>query len=338
MTEDREDEKRTMMFNPLEAEEFRRKMAQEAEKAKRPQATPAMPPADEEGGAKTMMFAPGQIGDELKRQTQNLRNAQTAPAPAPAAAQAELPDDGRGAVTQVFTAADVKNQLDQVLRMRERGETGLPPMPKPTMPAPRQQPAAATPPEQTMAYSPEQAKKMASPAAGDDLGTAQTMMYSVEQSAQLREAMEAAEQQAQVQDPSAVNAAYEMLRQARMQDGVQEPANPFDDANEPVPESPFPAQGFNPTPAMGYQGFTPPAGPSMPQPGFDGGFQPQQMGYPQYQGSSTQEFDSDEVNSSGKGLKIALIAGGVVVAGIIAAVLLHGFGVINLPLDFLPKF
>jgi len=207
---------------------------------------------------------------------------------------------------------------------------------------------------QTVAYAPDQVKDLLAKAKSggdDDLGTAQTMMYSVEQSAQLREAMALMEEHKAQQASDPLADAHELLRQAREADeaAAAGPANPFSqyapapDAN-PFAQGPGAFGGHQP-PSTG--GFAPPSGGFQPGGFRPGGFQPGAVpqgvgqGYPPpgFQGGRPvmDEGDLDDVQpSKGKGLKIALIVAGVVGAVVLALVLLNGFDVIDIPV--LPKF
>jgi hypothetical protein len=369
MTNGPEDESgKTMMFDPSQAEEFRRKMAEEVDALKRARTAPAPPPEPEdEGNAKTMMFSPGQLEAQLRTQ-QHAVPPPAPPVPRPvapppvASLPQDLPDDGSGAVTQMFSAADVAKQLDEVRRMRDQGISGLPPMPKPPMPPPRApvpapaapvSPAPPAPPgpeaSHTVAYAPDQVKELLAKTksgADDDLGTAQTMMYSVEQSAQLREAMALMEEHKAAHHSDPLADAHELLRQAREADeaAAAGPANPFSqyapapDAN-PFAQAPG-GYGIPQPPSTG--GFTPSAGGFQPG-GFQPGHVPQGFGQgfppPGFQGGRPvmDEGDLDDLQpKKGKGLKIALIAAGIVGVVVLALLLLNGFDVIDIPI--LPKF
>ncbi len=385
MTNGPEDESgKTMMFDPSQAEEFRRKMAEEVEALKRARTAPQPPlEPEDEAMAKTMMFSPGQLEAQLRAQQPPVSPRPVAPPsarpvvppsarpvvppPAPALPQG-LPDDGSGAVTQIFSAADVAKQLDEVKRMRDQGISGLPPMPKPPMPPPRAPvpppaaPVSPTPPgpkaSQTMAYAPDEVKELLAKAksgSDEDLGTAQTMMYSVEQSAQLREAMALMEEhKAQASDPLAD--AHELLRQAREADeaATAGPVNPFSQYAPAPDANPF-AQasgGYGAAQPPSTGGFTPSAGGFQPggfQPGGfqPGGFQPGHVPQGFSQGFPPPGFhrgrpvmDDEDLDGltpkKGKGLKIALIAAGIVGVVALALLLLNGLDVIDIP--GFPKF
>ena len=390
MTQDKngDDGGRTLMFNPSESEEFRKAMEKE-----RALQEPQVDSQEDDASPKTMMFSPGQVTDALKKQAANLaqenepstedeiQSAKTmmfSPGQVSEALEKQAANLARekepateeeiqSSKTMAFSASDVAEHVKR-LQQHAAGDSGNTDEEPGTSTSPNL-PAGGS---STLSYSKDEVDRLREELekkksdGGEDLGTAQTMMYSVEDSQLLKEAMAMLEQNKGA-DAQARDEAQDLLREARKnveaKDNFQ-PTNPFA-VPPPEAEDAGGPDASKSTPVTQPSSPKAPAGPSRPsaRPPRPGGPRPGRPGPPPgrpaapaapkgpptvgpslpYGSPSTTTSSLTEQALSGaakKGgaLKVFKVLVGVAVAGAVVAGLLHVFGVFDLPFDFLPRF